>query len=299
MDRVKKLLPPIPSLNSPEGRDLLKNWLVITLACGVFAFTVVLLVRPARLPASGVTGIALFLNYLWGVPLGVSNGVLNLLLFLYAFKVLSRRFLWWTIYATVLISIFYELAEVLPAPQISDQLLLVIVAGVLQGAASAMVFWAGGSTGGTDIVTVSVKRRTGMEVGSVAMAINFFIILAFCFIVPLEMVLYGLVMTYVSSLVTNSDLRAFGTRKEAMIISSQPEAVREFIIKELHRGVTIFHAVGGFNSAPHDVMITLLSPRQAIRLKRFLKRQDPNAFLRLSDVHEVLGRGFSNLKETV
>lgn len=149
------------------GHEEIKTFLTVTLGCILFALAVTLFVAPARLPASGITGISLLLNYIWGVPLGISTLVLNVGLFVYAFKALNRRFWYWSLYATVLLSAAFELTALLPVPVIQDRLLQVILAGVLEGAAMAMVFSVGASTGGTDIITMAVKRYTGKELGSI------------------------------------------------------------------------------------------------------------------------------------
>lgn len=106
-------------------------------------------------------------------------------------------------------------------------------------------------------------------------------------------------MTYIKGAVMNSDIRSFDIRKEAMIITTKVDEVKQFIMTELHRGVTIFPARGGFCDTPRDVIVTMLSPRQALYLKMFLRKTDSKAFLRLADVSEVLGRGFGDLTQEV
>lgn len=280
-------------------KEELRTFIGVTMGSLIYAVTVTLFVQPARLPSAGVTGLALFLNYRWGWSLGITSVVMNLALFVYAWRVLSRRFLCWSLYSTVLISLAFEVATFLPLPPQFDPMLQVIVAGVLQGMALAMVFAVGASTGGTDIITMAVKKKTGLEVGSITMVINFAVILLFISEVPMEKILYGMVLTYIMSRVMNSDMKAFGQRKEAWVVTEQVELVRHFIVEELHRGVTIFCGRGGYDGQPRQVMISLLSPRQALHLKNFLKEHDPSAFLRLSEASEVLGQGFQTWKSDV
>lgn len=129
------------------------------------------------------------------------------------------------------------------------------------------------------------------------MVLNFAIIFLFSAIVPIESIIYGFLMSYVSSVVMNGDLRSFSSRKEAMVITTQTELVRNYIVYTLHRGVTIFNAHGGFDAAPRDVIITLLTTHQAVQLKLFLKKNDPHAFMRVSVAAEVLGKGFRNWEQ--
>lgn len=273
-------------------KEEIRTFIAITLGCFIFALTVTYFVAPARLPSAGITGLSLFLNYRWGLPLGLSSAVFNLVLFIYAWKALSRRFLYWSLYASVLISLFFEVTPLLPAIQLSDPMLMVVVSGIMQGLAFGMVFSVGASTGGTDIVVAAVKKRTGMEVGSVSMVLNLLVMVLFVGTISLQQLCYGFLMNYIMSLVMNSNMHAFGARKEAFIVTKNVELVREYILHSLHRGVTLFEGEGGYDRKTRYVLITLLNTRQAVQLKLFLKVNDPTAFMRLAETCEVLGSGF-------
>ena len=275
----------------------IKTFVVSTFGSLLYCVGTVFFVKPALLPSTGVMGVCLLLNYAFGVPLSVSNLVFNLALFAFAFKVLPRRFSWWTLYSVVAVSVFMEVLEYFPKPVITDRMLLVIAAAVLHGVALAVVFSTGGSTGGMDIISMAMRRKYGIELGSTTMYLNFAVILMFLTIVPFENAAYGFLLAYVTSLVLNGDLRAFSQRNEAMIITDHVDLVRDYIITTLHRGVTIFPAPGGSDGQPHDVLVTLLAPRQENALKLFLKEHDPKAFMRVSIAAEVLGKGFQKWEE--
>ena len=275
----------------------LKTFFVTTFGSLLYCIGTVFFVKPALLPSTGVMGICLLLNYAFGVPLSISNLVLNLALFAFAFKVLPKRFSFWTLYSVVAVSFFMEVLEYLPKPVIADRMLLVIATAVLHGLALAVVFSTGGSTRGMDIISMAMRRKYGIELGSTTMYLNFAVILMFLTIVPFENAAYGFLLAYVTSLVLNGDLRAFSQRNEALIITDQVELVRNYIITTLHRGVTIFPARGGWDGQSHDVLITLLAPRQENALKIFLKEHDPKAFMRVSIAAEVLGKGFQKWEE--
>ena len=270
----------------------IKTFLIITLGAVIYCAGTVFFVKPAMLPNPGVMGLCLFLNYLLGTPIAVTNLLINCVLFMFAYKFLPRRFFWWTLYGVFAMSFFMNALEGLPKPVIQDRMLLVVVSAVLHGVANAMVFSTGGSTGGVDIISVALRRRYGIELGNASRAINFGVIALFLYIVPVENVIYGLLLAYISSLVLNGDLRAFSQRQEVLVITNQTEKVKEFILHELHRGVTLFNARGGYGSGEHDVIMSLLSPRQSSQLKKFLKDHDPKAFMRIAIASEVLGRGF-------
>ena len=287
------------NLSRSQVADLLnkekKTFIYATLGCTIFALSVTLFVTPLRLPSAGITGLSLLLKYTLNVPLWASNLVLNGLLFGTSWKLLPKRFSFWTAYTTLLLSLLYPLCELVPAPQIGDPLVVALIGGVVQGLSLAMCFSVGASMGGTDIAAVAIKRLNGMEIGTVSMVLNFAVIALFWPITSLELMTYAVVMTYLKGVVTNNDIRSFATRKEALILPVNAELVKDFIVYELGRGVTVFDAHGGFDCREHNVFLTLLTPRQAVRLKLFLRDHDPNAFLRIGEVTEVLGRGFGSL----
>lgn len=272
-----------------------KTLLYVHLGCLMYALSITLFVTPLKLPGSGITGLSLILLYTLDVPLWLSNLILNGALLLYGYQVLPKRFFWWSAYSTLLISLLYPLTALLPPPPMTDPMAVVLAGGVLQGFALAIVFSTGASSGGTDIVVGALKRKHGLEVGTLSMWINFAVIALFIPITRFELMVYAVLMTYVKGVVLNNDVRSFATRKEALILPTRPDAVKDFIVHDLGRGVTVFDARGGYDGAPHQVLITLLSPRQAVRLKFFLREHDPKAFLRIGEVTEVLGRGFGSL----
>lgn len=293
IEKVAEMLCVPPRRIKEEFRTLL----VTTLGTAMYCAGTVFFVKQALLPSGGVLGVCLLLNYRLGIPLGLSNAVFNLALFVFAYKVLPKRFLVWTLYSVMMMSLFMELFEMFPKPVIDDRMLLVVVTGVIYGLAGATVFSGGGSTGGIDIISMALRQKYGIELGNASRYMNFCVILLFITSVPLVNVIYGFLLTYISSLVMNGDLRAFSQRKEAMIITNQTEVVRNYIVYTLHRGVTIFRARGGFNAQPRDVLLTLITPRQEASLKIFLREHDPTAFMRVAIASEVLGKGFQRWEE--
>ncbi len=278
-------------------RTELVTFAVITVGVFLNCVGTVFFIKPAKLPNTGVMGLSLLLNYAFGLPAGATYLVFNLGLFAYAYKVLPRRFLYWTFYSVVIMSAFMEILELFPKPVITDRLLLVVAASVLYGIAAAAIFSTGGSTGGMDIVSMALNRKYGIELGNISMYLNFAVILAFLTIVPFENALYGFLLSYITSLVLNGDLRAFSQRSEVMIITDKVEKARDYIIHTLHRGVTVFPAYGGWDGKRRNVIVALLVPRQVNQLKIFLKENDPDAFMRVAIASEVRGKGFLNWEE--
>ncbi|MFP4482362.1 MAG: YitT family protein [Thermovirgaceae bacterium] len=265
---------------------------LVTFGTAVVAFGIMSLTIPYRFPDSGVSGVAVLTNYSFGIsPAWVVAG-LNTVLLLWGLKELSKRFVAWTIYSVILLSILLKVLENIPSPDLDERLLVAILAGVVKGLGGGFVLRAGGSLGGTDIIVIALRKRYGVEVGRFTFYINLAILSISIAVVGLEGAIYGLVSIFSNGLVMDNVLRSFDRRRQVFVISSKPRAVSSFVTGELHRGVTILHGEGGYTHARRRVIFCLLTPRQTMDLKRFLSSLDPGAFMVVSDASEVVGRGF-------
>jgi len=257
---------------------------------------VVLFVLPNRFPDLGVSGIAVLSNYVFGISPAWVILISNALLMAWAWKELSPRFVLWTAWAVVLFSLLLKAFEFVPVPLIGDKFMAAMVSGVIRGLGAGIVFRVGGSTGGLDIPGMALRKRYGIEMGQFSIYINLGILVLSFFVIGLEAAIYGAVGLYVFGIVLDNTTRAFDRRKQALIITNIPDEVSAYITLTLRRGVTRLDGIGGYSKQPRPVLITLLEPRQAISLKKFLAENDPNAFMSMTDAAEVLGKGFKSWK---
>ncbi|MGC9490149.1 MAG: YitT family protein [Thermovirgaceae bacterium] len=264
----------------------------VTFGTAVVAFGIMSLTIPYRFPDSGVSGIAVLTNYAFGIsPAWVVAG-LNAVLVVWGLKELSTRFVVWTIYSIILLSILLKVFEGIPSPGLDERLLVAILAGVVKGLGGGLVLRAGGSLGGTDIIVIALRKRYGVEVGRFTFYINLAILSVSVAVVGLEGAVYGLVSIFSNGLVMDNVLRSFDRRRQVFVIGSIPDEISAFITGELRRGVTILYGEGGYTHTGRRVIFCLLTPRQTMDLKRFLSSRDPGAFMVVSDASEVVGRGF-------
>ena len=278
-------------------RKELPTFALMTFGTLIVAFGIMSLTIPYRLPDSGVSGIAVLTNYAFGISPAWVVGVANIILLAWGMKELSVRFVGWTVYAVTLLTALLKLFEGIPYPHLDELLLVAILAGAVRGLGGGLVLRSGGSLGGTDILVVALRKRYGIEVGRFTFYINLVILGVSVFIVGLEGAIYGLVSIFVNGVVLDNVLRSFDRRRQVFVISNRPKEIADFIIRELHRGVTILHGEGGFTHEDRPALLCVLTPRQTMDLKRFLSVNDPKAFMIVSDASEVLGRGFKSWKE--
>jgi uncharacterized membrane-anchored protein YitT (DUF2179 family) len=270
----------------------------VTVGTVLYTLAISLLVLPYRFPSTGFTGISILLNYTLGFPVGLVNLIFNIGLFALGWKVLPRRFLYLTAYSVLLFSGLLDLFRMFPPTPLQDKLLAVLTAAAINGISGALVFNAGGSMGGTDILAAIVRRKTGMEIGKFTFWINSFVLIPAVFIVGAENTLYAVAMLFAGSTFLDGALRSFDRCVQVFIISDKHEEVRRYILEELRRGASLIHSEGAYTGKERPIVMSLLLPRQVADLKIFLAEHDPNAFLIQTDATEVFGKGFKHWKAT-
>ena len=264
----------------------------VILVVGIMGFTV-----PYRFPDSGITGLAVLANYVWGISPAWVVALANVVLLIWSWKELSPRFVLWTIYGVALLTVLMKVLEGMPYPVLHDRLLVAILAGVVKGIGGGMVFRSGASLGGTDIIVVALRKRYGVEVGKYTFYINLGVLTLSAFVVGIEGALFGLVSVYANGVVTDNVLSSFDRRRLVFIVSKESAAVTRYITDQMRRGVTVLSGKGGFSGEDRPTLLCLLTPRQTMELKHFRALNAPRAFMVVSEASEVLGRGFKGWKE--
>ena len=266
---------------------------VIMIASLLQAFAVNYFTLHYKFPDLGVSGIAVLTNYAFGISPNWVILIGNIILVTWAWRDLNLRFLGLSLIAIFTFSAGLSIFALYPLALPDDKFMATVITGLIKGFGGGMMFNAGGSSGGTDIIAAALRRRYGLEVGRFTIFINMLIIALSIGIVGLESAVYGAVGLYVNGVTMDNVTRSFDKRKQAIIITNKPDEVSHFI-NEHGRGVTRLEGRGGYTGQPRPVLITLLDPRQVVLLKRFLKEHDERAFVSICDAAEVLGQGFKS-----
>ncbi len=294
-------------LKKPTGKQV-KRFLIHTLiilagnalASAASAFFII----PNGLTMGGTTGLGIFIGNFWDNEFAVSLVVyiVNAVLFVVGSILLGKRFAVATLAGTVFYPSFLSLWTYLNrlyvehngAPIAHESPLLACIMGALIfGFGIGIVVRIGASTGGTDIPALIFHKFFNMPV-SVGMWSCDIVIIAVQFSVSsVETVLYGIVISLLSSFVINRVSPIGMKRTQVLIISGKYKEIREAILNKLNRGVTMFHARTGFLQENTMVLLTIVSSRDVVKLRNEVQAIDPNAFLMISEVSEVAGRGFS------
>ncbi len=286
----------------PQGTaKVLRNiqeYLLITVGALILAANVPLFLEPNKVISTGITGIGMLSHYLWGLPIGMVTLVLNIPLFILGIKWGGGiKFLIRTIFAVFVMTVAIDLfAKILP-PIRSDPLIYTLFGGLLDGIGIGLVLQGRGTTGGTDIVAQLFNRHKGLPFGPIYIALNSVILLTAALVVSIEPVLYALIVNFVSGQVATVVQEGVSYARMVFVISQEHEAIREAVFNNLGRGITLLTAHGGYTKEPRSILYIVVSYTQITQLKRLIAEIDPQAFVVVSQAHEVLGEGFQPLRE--
>lgn len=279
--------------NSLKFFGLLNAGLLLT-ALGIALFK-----TPNHFAFGGTSGLSIVLATLfprWNV--GAFMWVVNAVLVVLGFFFLGIRAMGWTIYSSFALSFFVSLCEAvcpLNAPLTSDVFLELCFAVILPALGSAIVFNIGASTGGTDILAMILHKHTSLEIGRALLVSDVGIVLAAAYLYGPATGLYCILGMILKTTVVDSAIESLNLRKVCTVISSKPELVKEFIVKDLHRSATEQQAWGAYSHESEMVLMTVLTRREATRLRIFLRRIDAHAFITIVNSSEIIGKGFRSI----
>lgn len=277
---------------------VLKEYVVITIGIILVAIAVEYFFAPNNIAAGGVTGIAIVINhYISFLSTGVLVFIMNIILFIVAFIFLGSNFGGKTIYASFGLSIIMAVIEKFMHPvAITNDLIIATLFGTMTSAVGmALVFNANGSTGGTDIIAKLLNKFIHTDIGKSLLAVDFLVTLAGGATFGVNVGFYALLSVIINGIAIDEFIEGFRTCKAITIVSEKHDGIASFIMDELGRGCTYVKGVGVYSKKEIYIVYTVLGRTEFIKLKNYMKQLDPKAFITVSDVHEVLGEGFTQI----
>ena len=295
----------------------IKEYILITLGILIYTCGWTIFLTPNNMFGGGVSGISAIIQYATGIKMGYTYFVINAILLVISLFIIGPSFGIKTVYAIFLASFCLNIEQTLiPAQIIQDfalsngKLMCAIIGGSMAGFGIGMSISQGGSTGGTDIIALIVTKYRKVSPGKVILLMDVFII-AFSLLVPsydsngqaLPFVdkfitaVYGMITVTVCGNV--ADLYLSGSRRsvQLFILSHKHVAIADMITTEFHRGVTVLDGKGWYTKQQASVLMVITRKTDVNILLRAIKRIDPDAFLSISSVAGVYGKGFDSIKE--
>ena len=280
-------------------RKLAVKILTILVGLTCYAIGTALFVLPTDMIAAGTTGLALLAEHYWGISLSGFVAVFNVLMFLLGLIELGKEFALSTLIATFYYPFALDQAIRVVGDHVftEDPMLCAVFAGLMIGFSLGIVIKAWASTGGMDIPPLVLKKRVGIPVSVSMYAFDFVILLTQLTFRDKEKILYGLIMVMIYTVVLDKVLMMGARQMQVKIVSGQYERISALIQEKLDRGVTLLYIEGGHSGQPSKAVLTVVSPRELARLNSLVTEVDENAFMIISQVGEVHGRGFTLMKK--
>lgn len=267
----------------------------IALGCVAFSLGFDLFLDPNNLNAGGISGLAMVITHWIGAgSVGTVTILMNLPLFALGGIKIGRKFFWGSLLGMTLSSVLLDLFTLIPSPT-TEPLIGALYGGVMCGFGIGLVFAAGASTGGSDIIVRLLKLRWAhVPIGIINMCFDFGVAaltgLAFW---DLSRALYSGVAIFLTGEIIDAVVYRFDYSKVALIISKEYEKIAQTISDELERGATFLDGEGSYSRIPTKVVLTAVKKQQLADLKRLVVEIDPDAFIIVQEAHQVLGDGFS------
>lgn len=280
-------------------KQILKTLPVVAFGNLVMAAGIVLFILPSGLITGGTTGLGIITEHVSGLSIPVFSAIFNVAMFLLGFVCLGKTFAATTLVSTVLSPVMLAVLQEIVGDRVvcEDVLLCVLFGGLCVGASIAMIVRAGSSTGGMDIPPLLLQKYMGIPVSRSLYAFDFVIVIGQALIVAPDMLLYGALMVVVYTVVIDKLMAMGDAQLQLQIVSEKADEIRQAILQDVDRGVTLLHGQTGYHQKEIDMLFTVISPRERHRTEQLIRRIDPHAFIIISHVTRVSGRGFSESKQ--
>lgn len=279
-------------------KSKLKNFSLLTISTLIMAVGIYFFKFANNFTFGGITGIAVLVAKFLPISASDFSFVVNILLLIIGWIVLGKSFAEKTAYSTILLSVSLSLLErIYPMshPFTNEPLLELIFAILLPALGSAILFNIGASSGGTDVIAMILKKYTNVDIGKGLMISDLIFTLAGFLVFNVKIGLYSLLGLIMRSALIDNFIESFNRSKYFHVVTSNATCICDFIQNDLQRGATIVNATGAFTGDEKYIILTVLSPSQAVKLRNFIKEHDPKAFLLVSNTSEIIGKGFHSV----
>ena len=271
------------------------NFLMIALGTAIYAFGFVNFNMVNHLAEGGVSGITLIFHALFKINPAYTQILLNIPLFILGVKIFGKRGMIYTIHGTVCLSIFIWLFQrmSMSIDLAHDTLIAALLAGIFAGIGGGIVFRFGGTTGGGDIIGRYFEQKKGFALGQTLFVFDILVLTLSLSYIDIQHMMYTVIASFVFSQVVAVVQNGGYTVRGMLIISSKYAEISKKITDEIGRGATYLKAEGVYSGQDTKVIYVVLSPIQVQAVKGILAEIDPDAFVSIINVHEVIGSGFT------
>ena len=279
---------------------ILRNYLIIAIGSVIYAVGFQFFLYPNNITSGGVVGTSMIINQLTGLPVGVMTILLNIPLFIIAWRHFGLEFMIGSLVGMGLSSVLVDVFAGFDLILTDDPMLAAVIGGVVKGTSLGMIYYVGGTTGGLDIVVKILRRKlASINFGTIMLALDTIIIAVYAMVLGrYESAMYSLIAMYVTTKVVDLVLYGIDNACLCYIISDAAgEITQEIVSGPLHRGVTLLEGRGGYSGTRHEVIMCVIKRQQIGQLKRLVRKVDEKAFFIVTNAKNVFGNGFESFTE--
>ncbi|GGB08257.1 YitT family protein [Macrococcus hajekii] len=269
----------------------LKTILIVILGSFIFSAAVNMFIIPANLGEGGVTGLSLIFLYAFGWSPAISTLIMNLVLLGVGYKFLSKRSMVLTVISIISLSIFLHLTESWQL-HLDQVLVATIFGGFLVGIGIGLIVMVGGTTAGTTILARIAHKYLDVSTSYALLFFDLIVVAISLTVMPIEKALLTTLSLYIGTKAMDFMIEGTNPKKAITIISQNPDPIAKMLDEDIGRGVTLLNGKGYYTKRETEVLYCVINKLQLSRTKRMISKIDPNAFVVVHDVRDVLGNGF-------
>ena len=278
-------------------REDAQSVLMVVLGTAINAVGFSFITYPNSIVAGGVTGIAQIINHFTALPVGMVSMVMNIPLFIIAWRMFGLRFLLLSLLGMVSSSLFIDLFNLFGLCLTDDLLLAAVFGGLVKGFGLGLVYKTGGTTGGADIGARMLRRKYPyINFGTLSLSLDAAVVLCYALSIgKLDAAMYTVITMFASSRVVNLVLYGAMNSSVCYIITIKPREIAEAVGESLHRGATLLKAEGAYTGEERFVVLCVIRRREIAEVKKIIHRIDSRSFVIVTSSHEIFGKNFSNI----
>ena len=273
-----------------NDRDIAKEALILTVAVAIIAAAVYFFLAPSHTSVSSISGLGIVLSNFIPLPLSAITMIMNVVLLIIGFITCGKEFGVKTVYTSVMLPVFLALFEALfpnagslTGSQELDVLCYILVVSI----GISILFNRNASSGGLDIVAKIMNKYLHIELGKAMSLSGMCVALSAALVYDKKTVVLSVLGTYFNGIILDYFIFDYNKKRRVCIITEKEEALRQFIINDLHSGATIYEAIGAYNFEKHNEIITIVDKSEYQKLMSFINREDPKAFITIYNVSSM------------
>lgn len=267
--------------------------LYVALGSFIYSIAINAFIAPHHLLSGGVAGISLLCQYLTNIPAGAWVFIINIPIFLFGLKKIDRDFIGFSLFGMLSMSLFLILTKDLASLfTVEDTLLSTICGAVLSGLGMGLIFKNKASQGGTDVIAVIIRSKSGMKISTLYFAINAIVVIIGAFVTNLQLALYTLISMYIVSTVMDKVIEVSEKKKMLMVVTSKEKEISKAIMDKIGRGITFLNGEGAYTGNTKKIIYCLVTTDELNKTKHIIEKIDVNALISVTDTAEVQGKSF-------